>query len=141
MLRLSGISCGRHREVNQLWGRDKEDFCLRTHRSHAKMHKEEIRCVVVHDHVLLRQGVRRLLEDERDIEVVAEADNAAEGLRKIIRASPQVVIADVHIFECDPEQAEQLVMRESPTSKVLFLTADASEGDLGRTASEAVGPH
>ena len=37
-----------------------------------------IRCVVAHDHVLLRQGLRRLLDDEADIEVVAEAGNEAE---------------------------------------------------------------
>ena len=115
-------------EVNQLWGPDIGGFLS----PHAQFREDKkIRCVVVHDHVLLRQGVRRLLEDEGDIEVVAEADNAAEGLRKTFEQRPQVVIADVHIFECDPEQAEQLVMRESPTSKVLFLTADASEVSSG----------
>jgi DNA-binding NarL/FixJ family response regulator len=96
---------------------------------HAQFRDDKkIRCLLVHDHVLMRQGVRRLLEDEGDIEVVAEASNAAEGLRQAFEHRPQVVIADVHIFECDPEQSEQLVLRESPTSKVVFLTADASEG-------------
>lgn len=99
---------------------------------HAQFRDDKkIRCVLLHDYVLLRQGVRRLLEDEGDIEVVAEASNAAEGLRKAFEHRPQVVIADVHIFECDPEQSEQLVLRESPTSKVLFLTADSSEGPSG----------
>ena len=43
----------------------------------------QIRCVVVHDYFLLRQGVRRLLEDEPDFDVIDEAGNAAEGLRKV----------------------------------------------------------
>ena len=40
-----------------------------------------IRCVVVDDHALLRQGVRRLLEDEPDFEVVDEASNGTEALK------------------------------------------------------------
>ncbi len=87
----------------------------------------KIRCVLVHDHVLLRQGLRRLLEDETDIEVVAEAGNAAEALRTVFEHRPQVVITDVHIFECEPDQSEQLILRESPESKVLFLTTDEED--------------
>jgi two-component system response regulator NreC len=83
---------------------------------------KEIRCLLVHDHVLLRQGLRRLLEDEPDIEVVAEAGNAAEALRRVFEHRPHVVITDAHIFECAPEQTERLILQESAHTKVLFLT-------------------
>ena len=83
---------------------------------------KEIRCLLVHDHVLLRQGLRRLLEDEPDIEVVAEAGNAAEALQRVFEHRPEVVITDAHIFECAPDQTERLILRESSDSKVLFLT-------------------
>ena len=72
---------------------------------HAQFKREEvpgnrkIRCLLVHDHVLLRQGLRRLLGDEPDIEVVAEAGDAAEALRKIFEFRPEIVITDAHIFE------------------------------------------
>jgi DNA-binding NarL/FixJ family response regulator len=88
---------------------------------------EKIRCVVAHDHVLLRQGLRRLLEDEPDMEVVAEAGNAAEALQRVFEHRPEVVIAGAGIFECGADQVERLILQESPKSKVLFLTA--SEGD------------
>jgi two-component system response regulator NreC len=87
----------------------------------------KIRCVVAHDHVLLRQGLRRLLEDEPDMEVVAEAGNAAEALQRVFEHRPEVVIAGAGIFECGADQVERLILQESPKSKVLFLTA--SEGD------------
>jgi DNA-binding NarL/FixJ family response regulator len=86
--------------------------------------------MLVHDHVLLRQGLRRLIADESDLEVVAEASSAAEALRKVFEQRPDVVISDAHIFECEPDQAEQLILKESEQSKVLFLTSDdeAEEG-------------
>jgi len=100
---------------------------------HAQLQSErvsthnEIRCLLVHDHILLRQGLRRLLEDQADVEVVAEAGNAADALRGAFEHRPDVVITDTHIFECAPEQIERLILRESPQSKVLFLSA--REGD------------
>jgi DNA-binding NarL/FixJ family response regulator len=67
------------------------------------------------------------LEDVPDIEVVAEAGNAAEALRATFEHRPMLVISDVHIFECDPNHSQKLIARESPGSKVLFLTGDESE--------------
>lgn len=81
-----------------------------------------IRCALVHDHVLLRQGLRRLLDDEPDMQVVAEAGNAAEALRKISDERPDVVIAEAQIFQCAADQIERMILRESPHSKILFLT-------------------
>jgi DNA-binding NarL/FixJ family response regulator len=101
---------------------------------HAQIHEapthRKIRCVLVHDHVLLRQGLRRLLEDEPDLEVVAEAESAAEGLLRVSEHRPEIVITDARLFECAAEQAEQLVLQASPLAKVLFLTTqDATQGD------------
>ncbi len=75
--------------------------------------------------MLLRQGVRRLLEDEPDIEVEAEATNAAQMLRIISERQPDLVLTDFHLFGRDPDVALALIGRESPHSKVLFLSADA----------------
>lgn len=87
---------------------------------------KKIRCVLVHDHVLLRQGLRRLLDDEPDLRVVAEAGNPAEALDRISEHCPEVVIADAQIFKCAANQTERMILQESPNSKVLFLT---QEGD------------
>lgn len=80
-----------------------------------------IRCVVVHDVTLLRQGLRRLLEDEPDLEMVAEAENAAQALRHILEHRPDVVIADAGLFGCAPADAERMIVRESPETRVVFL--------------------
>jgi len=95
---------------------------------HAQIRREEIfghkeiRCLLAHDHVLLRQGLRRLLEDQPDIEVVAEAGNAAEALRQVFEQRPDVMITDAQIFACAADQTERLILQESPQTRVLFLS-------------------
>jgi two-component system, NarL family, response regulator NreC len=82
----------------------------------------KIRCLLAHDHVLLRQGLRRLLEDEPDIDVVGEAGNAAECLRKVYELRPDVLVADTGTFGLAATEAEILVTRESPQTKIVFLS-------------------
>ena len=82
----------------------------------------KIRCVLVHDHVLFRQGLRRLLEDEPDIEVVGEAGNAAECLRKVYESRPDIVVADAATFGLSDADAELCVTRESPRTKIVFVS-------------------
>jgi two-component system, NarL family, response regulator NreC len=93
-----------------------------------------IRCVLVHDHVLLRQGLRRLLEDEADIDVVGEAGNAAECLRKVRDLQPDVLVADAATFGLPAREAQLLAARESPRTKIVFLSmpepAGPSSADL-----------
>lgn len=89
----------------------------------------KIRCALVHDHVLLRQGLLRLLQDEPDIDVVSEAGNAAECLRKVYELRPDVLLADAETFGLTAPEAEFLVTRESSQTKVVFLSTQ-EEGSL-----------
>jgi DNA-binding NarL/FixJ family response regulator len=86
----------------------------------------KIRCVLALDHVLFRQGLRRLLEDEPDIDVVSEAGNAAECLRKVYEFQPDVVVADAGTFGLPAPDAEFCVARESPETKMVFLRQEES---------------
>ena len=99
---------------------------------------KKIRCVLAHDHVLLRQGLRRLLEDEPDIDVVGEAGNAAECLRKACEFRPDVLIADAGTFGLPAPEAEILLARESPQTKIVFLSMQerASSPFSGLRAAE-----
>jgi two-component system, NarL family, response regulator NreC len=88
----------------------------------------KIRCVLALDHVLFRQGLRRLLEDEPDIDVVSEAGNAAECLRKVYEFQPDVVVADAATFGLPASDAELCVARESPETKMVFLSVQEEAG-------------
>jgi two-component system response regulator NreC len=88
----------------------------------------KIRCVLVHDHVWIRQGLRRLLEDEPDLEIAAEASNVAEALQKVVECRPEIVLADAHNLRLAASHAERLFLQESPGSKVIFLSMPEEEG-------------
>ncbi len=93
-----------------------------------EMPRKKVRCVLVHDYVLWRQGLRRLLEDEPDLEVVSEAGDAAECLRKVFEFRPDVVIVDAGAFGLSAPEAERLVARQWPYTKVVFLSEQELSG-------------
>ncbi len=93
-----------------------------------EMPRKKVRCVLVHDYVLWRQGLRRLLEDEPDLEVVSEAGDAAECLRKVFECRPDVVIVDAGAFGLSAAEAERLVARQWPYTKVVFLSEQELSG-------------
>ncbi len=95
----------------------------------------KIRCVVVHEHILLRQGLRRMLEDEPDIEVAGEAGNAMECLQKVFDHAPEVVIADAKAFGLSASETALLFERESPDTKLVFLDTEQKKNSSSvRTA-------
>lgn len=100
----------------------------------------QISCVLAHDHVLLRQGLRRLLEDESDIDVLGEAANAAECLRKVHELRPDVLVVDTATFGLPSSETELLVMRESPETKIVFLSMheDSDSASAGAKTGAAV---
>jgi DNA-binding NarL/FixJ family response regulator len=102
-----------------------------------------IRCLLAHEHVSFRQGLRRLLEDEFDLEVVSEAGNAAECLRKVFEFRPDVVIADNKIFGLSASEAELLLERVSNHTKLFFLNIeqlDNSKFDASKSAGSRPTP-
>jgi two-component system, NarL family, response regulator NreC len=84
----------------------------------------KIRCALVHDHILLRQGLRRLLEDEPEIEIISESENSVEALKRVLEHRPEIVIADADVFGFTAEKVELLLRRLSPSTHVLFLSME-----------------
>ena len=84
--------------------------------------RPRIRCLIVDGHALVRHGMRRLLEDEPDIEVVEEAGNANEALQKLGLHQPDVVLMDTGIPGVSSADVVRLVQHTSPRTKLIFLT-------------------
>lgn len=96
----------------------------------SQMQREKdktIRCILAHPQVLLREGVSRLLLDEADLEVVAEAGNATETLQRVSEHCPDVVIADAPALGAAPAELERLIRKASPATNVVFLSLNQNE--------------
>jgi DNA-binding NarL/FixJ family response regulator len=75
------------------------------------------------DHVLVRQGIRQFLEDEGDIDVVAEANDGAEALELIEQHQPDIAVLDVRMPEMTGVEATRRIKAQFPQVRVLILTA------------------
>lgn len=83
--------------------------------------------VLVEDHAILRAGLRALLEIEHDLEVVAEAASAQDGVRLAGSCRPHLVIMDVNLPDGSGLDAIPLLRKASPESRVLVLTAHCTD--------------
>jgi two-component system, NarL family, response regulator NreC len=86
-----------------------------------------IRCVVVDDHALLRQGVRRLLQDEPDFEVVDEAGDGTEALKMVLQHRPDLILMDIGMPGPSSFETARNIQRACPQTKVVFLTMHEDE--------------
>ena len=84
---------------------------------------DKIRVLLADDHVLVRQGIRQFLEDEENIEVVAEADDGAQALRLIEQHQPDIAVLDIRMPEMTGIEATRRIKARFPQVRVLILTA------------------
>jgi DNA-binding NarL/FixJ family response regulator len=86
-----------------------------------------LRILVADDHTLFRQGLRRVLEEQRGWEVVAEAADGAEAVRSALELEPQVVILDIAMPRLNGVEATRQIARRLPAVRILILTMYADE--------------
>jgi DNA-binding NarL/FixJ family response regulator len=84
--------------------------------------RRNIRCLLVHEDLPVRTNLRNMLQGQPDFEVVSEARNAAECVRSVFEVRPDVIIADSVTFGLSLSEAELLLRRECPNTKLLFVT-------------------
>jgi two-component system response regulator NreC len=81
-----------------------------------------IRCVIADDHDMLRYGVRRLLEDAPDFDVVGEAGDAAVALKLVLEHRPDLVLLDISMPGMSSFEAARLIEEHCVGTRVVYLT-------------------
>ena len=81
-----------------------------------------IRVLLADDHALVRQGFRRILEDEKDIEVVGEAGGGAEAIALDQHLDPDVVVLDMSMPEINGLHAAIEILRRNPDRPIMILS-------------------
>jgi NarL family two-component system response regulator LiaR len=84
---------------------------------------DKIRVMLAEDHILVREGTRELLEQEEDLQVVAEAGDGEEAVRLAAECHPDVIIMDIAMPGLSGIEATRQIKAVSPAAVVLALTA------------------
>ena len=82
-----------------------------------------IRVLIADDHALVREGTRRMLEQEADMEVVGEAGDGEETVRLACELKPDVAIVDIAMPKLDGIEATKQVKARCPSVTILILSA------------------
>lgn len=87
------------------------------------MHKnDQITILIVDDHALVRQGVRRLLETQQDVRVVGEAGQADAAVALAAATEPDIVLLDVEIPGSEVTETVRRIGENSPRSRIIILS-------------------
>ena len=96
---------------------------------------EPIRVIIIEDFKLTRVGLRCALNANEDIEVIAESDNAVDGLNHIKRLNPDIVLMDLGLAGMNGIEATIKVKEFNPNIKVIALTSHDREEEVIATLS------
>jgi two-component system, NarL family, response regulator NreC len=86
-----------------------------------------LRILLADDHTLVRQGLRKVLEERPEWEVVAEAGDGREAVRQAEEVRPDVAIVDVAMPLLNGIEAVRQIARKAPGTRVLVLSMHADE--------------
>jgi len=82
-----------------------------------------IRVLIADDHALVREGTRRMLEQEVDMEVVGEAGDGEETVKLACELKPDVAIVDIAMPKLDGIEATKQIKERCPSVTILILSA------------------
>jgi DNA-binding NarL/FixJ family response regulator len=87
----------------------------------------QIRVLVVADHVILRQGIREMLNKEQDLEVVGEAEDEKVALALNTKLKPDIVLVDVSMNHSNGMNLAKQLLRSSPDTHVVLFAGTNDE--------------
>jgi DNA-binding NarL/FixJ family response regulator len=96
----------------------------------AASRSEPIRVLVADDHVLYRRGLEMVLGTEDGIEIVGEAGDGAEAIRRVEELLPDVVLMDIRMPRRSGIEACTAIKDVVPSTKIVILTISDEESDL-----------
>ena len=91
---------------------------------------DNIKVLLVDDHTLFRRGIAAVLTSQKNIEIVGEATDGLEAIRKAEETAPDVILMDLNMPHCSGLEATQALQTKMPQVNILILTISEKEADL-----------
>jgi len=109
-------------ESNDSHSRSRTSFSQTQDNSQLISRDIKIKIIIVDDHVLIREGIRSLLEYQPDIEILDEATNGREAIQKTIELRPDIVLMDITMPQMGGIEATIAIKEAVPDTKILVLS-------------------
>lgn len=90
----------------------------------------KLRIFLADDHMVVREGLKALINAQPDMEVVGEAENGREALKRATELSPDVVVIDISMPEMNGIEATERLRKDCPQIKIVVLTIYEDTGYL-----------
>jgi DNA-binding NarL/FixJ family response regulator len=97
-----------------------------------------ITVVLAEDHMIVREGLRALLEAEGDIEVIGEAETGRQAVQLTKELRPAVVVMDIAMPLLNGLEATRQILEAMPATKILILSAHSDDEYVEQTAALGV---
>ena len=83
--------------------------------------------IIVEDHTIFREGMKRVISEMEDMELVGEAENGAVFIRMLKKVEPDIVLMDIQMPEMDGIEATEKALKIYPSLKILVLSMFGEE--------------
>ena len=97
-----------------------------------------VRVMCVDDHRLMREGIRRIVDLQPDMVVVAEAANGAEAVEQFQKHKPDVTLMDLNLPSMNGHEAIKAIRRLQPDARIVVLTMYYGDEDVYRAIAAGV---
>lgn len=88
---------------------------------------KKVKLLLADDHKIVRQGIKKLLEEEPDLQVAGEAANGREAVKKATELKPDVILMDITLSNLNGLEATKQIKKVLPDVKVIMLTMHKNE--------------
>ena len=83
--------------------------------------------IIVEDHAIFREGLKRLIDEMNDVELLGEAENGAQFLELLKKGEPDIVLMDIKMPVMDGIEATEKALKLYPKLKIIILTMFGEE--------------
>lgn len=91
-----------------------------------------IKLILAEDQVVVREGIKRLLQEDEEIDIVGCAGNGSEALELCDAFNPEIVLMDINMPVCDGVEGTKLIKQKHPSIKILILTMYNDDDNICR---------